>query len=67
MKKVMLLLTIAVLEFGGCAKVDLSGFSSLAFTMQSVQPRPAPSTIEEGATPMLAHHVRLETPPGEIP
>ncbi len=63
MKKVLLLLAIAVLGFGGCGKVDLSGFSSLAWTMQSVQPRPAPSSSEAGTVPMLAHHLS----PVEIP
>ena len=67
MKKVLFLLMIVVLGVGGCAKVDLSGFSSLAFTMQSVQPCPEPSSSSDAAAPMLAHHIRLETPPAEIP
>ena len=68
MKKVMLLLTIAVFGVGGCAKVDLSGFSTLALTMQSIQPCPEPSSNSDAeAVPMLAHNLRLETPPSEIP
>ncbi len=63
MKKVLLLLAIAVLGIGGCGQMDLSGFSSLALTMQSVQPRPAPSSTEAAAAPMLAHHLS----PVEIP
>ncbi len=67
MKKVLFLLMIVVLGVGGCGKVDLSGFSSLAWTMQSVQPRPAPSSSEATTAPMLAHHLSPKTPPGEIP
>ena len=78
MKKMLLLLAIAMLGIGGCGQVDLSGFHDLAGTMQSVQPHPAPSSADAadaalrppagaGASPVLANHASSGTLPIEIP
>ena len=70
MKKMLLLLAIAMLGIGGCGQVDLSGLHNLAGTVQSVQPRPASSSTDAtdaGKLPVLANRVLSGTPPNKIP